>query len=384
MKRKIYKKRSFMSLYLIIIFILAIGAGSFFPSFNATQNEEKTAANSKSAEIEKILEEEDAAEQAKLYLKLIKRVGPEQAQDELQNSGAPFNGPMHLLNHSAGDYIWKIYGAAGITRCRDYFSYSCYHGFILNAIGDGNLKNIDAIMAECKKQGMASYDQCSHAVGHGFLAYAGYSNLIDALEMCDQTKSRINDFMDSYCHNGVFMENIWGLHEGKPSPDRWVSASDMKYPCTDLRIAEVYLPECWYNQSTYIMNHFYHGDRVKAAVLCNELLNERSEYMCLDGIFRSINMVTGDNLNSKYEICSQMSEGWKEKCISVVASAYLQQGDMELPFKICNNAKFGKKECFYELGGSIDHDYQPGPKKNSLCKKIPSEFSRVNCKITGA
>jgi hypothetical protein len=377
MKRKIYKKRSFMSLYLLIIFFLAIGAGSFFPSFNAPQKEEKTAVNSKSVEIEKILTEEDAAEQVKWYLKLLKRVGPEQAQDELQNSGVPFNGPMHLLNHTAGDYVWKTYGTTGITKCRDYFSSSCYHGFILNAIGDGNLNNIDAIMADCKKQGRASYDQCSHAVGHGFLAYAGYGNLIGALEMCDKVKSKNSEFMDSYCHNGVFMENIWGLHEGRPSPERWVSTTDMKYPCTDPRIAEVYLPECWYNQATYIMNHFYQGDRVKTAEICNELFNTRSKYMW------SINMVTENNLNSKYEICSHMPEGWKEKCIAVVASAYLQQGDQEMPFRVCNNAKFGKKECFYELVGSIDHDYQPGPKKNSLCKKIPREFTGGNCRITG-
>lgn len=369
----------FSSLCLVILFILALCVGYIYSNKPATTLISSDKQSKQEVELVKIKESNNIDEQRRWYTKLLDRVGPEKAQEDFQQSGVQFTGQMHLLNHTAGDYIWKKYGTSGITKCKDYFSHSCYHGFILNAIGDGNPKNIDLIMAECKKQGADSYAQCAHAMGHGFLAYVGYANLIGALEMCDQTKTRIHDFMDSYCHNGVFMENIWGLHEGKPSPDRWISASDMKYPCNDPRIAEQYLPECWYNQSIHMMNAFYHGDLVKVAQVCNDVLGEESKYMCFDGTFRSLNTATGNNMKAKFEKCKQMPDGWKETCIAVVMSASFQQGDRVLPFRICATTEFGKKECYSKLIDSISYSAKTGQERDILCRRIPLEYRETRC-----
>lgn len=371
----------FGKLFLVALFALALCVGYIYSNKRATS----TSIDKKSKqeiELVKIKESNNIDEQRRLYTKLLDRVGPEKAQEGFQHSGVQFTGQMHLLNHTAGDYIWEKYGVSGITKCKDYFSYSCYHGFILNALGGGNLKNIDLIMAECKKQGVDSYAQCSHAVGHGYLAYVGYANLLKGLDLCDQTQMRVSDFQVSYCHNGVFMENIWGLHEGRPSPERWVSATDMRYPCNDPRIAETYLPECWYNQSIHMMNAFFNGDLVKVAQVCNDVQGEKSKYMCFDGTFRSLNTATENNIEAKFEKCKQMPEGWKETCIAVVISASFQQGDRVLPFRICADTEFGKKECYIKLIDSISYSIKSDQERDMLCQRIPLEYRETRCKFT--
>ena len=332
-------------------------------------------------EIKKILSASDPKEQDAWYLKLIKRVGPEEAQDDLEHSGIVFTGETHLLNHTVGNYIWKKYGAAGLSKCKDYFSSSCYHGFVLNAIGDGNVKNIDAIMKECKKQGLSNYAQCAHAVGHGFLAYVGYANLLEAINLCDQTKQRVPDFEVSYCHNGVFMENVFGLHEGKPSALRWIKADDILYPCDDPRLEERYLPQCWYNQALQL-NNVLHGDFVRIANICDSVQGKDNKYMCFDGVFRGLHSRTQNDIARKFSSCRQMPTDWINHCIAIQTSASFQQGDRVLPFTICAMTKFGQKECYEELAKMIDYDHHNGEDTSKLCNRIPAEYRKINCRLT--
>ena len=201
-----------------------------------------------SGEIAAIKKSRNLQEQTRFYNELINRVGPEQAQEDLLRSGLPFTGETHLLNHVVGDYLYKKYGVAGLSQCRDYFLSSCYHGFVLNAIAAGGTDEVVKIMESCRQQGAPTAAQCAHAVGHGFLAYGGYKTLLEALKLCDEMSGRVSGFPLWNCHDGVFMENIWGVHDGEPSPDRWVSSTDPFYPCNDPRIAENYLKGCWSNQ----------------------------------------------------------------------------------------------------------------------------------------
>lgn len=362
-----------------LVFILAIGVSAVFLDKNSKQNTESVSVVGKSPEIQKILEEKDIDKQIETYTKLIKRVGPVRAQEELHDSGVPFTGPMHLLNHTAGDIIWKTEGPAGVTKCRDYFSSSCYHGFILNAIGDGSVENINPVLEECRKKGTANYAQCAHAVGHGLLAYAGYANLIDALSLCDEIKAGVEDFVLGYCYNGVFMENIWGLHDGAPSAERWVSDTDIRYPCNDERLEERHLPECWYNQALHITNAFFHGDLVKVAKVCETIEKDQSRYMCYDATFRSIHSLTEDNIKKKFEICRKMPKKVIKSCIAVQASAAFQQGDRSLPFEICSTTNIGKERCYSEIVSSINFNINSGYERDKLCDKIPTKYRSSEC-----
>jgi hypothetical protein len=382
-RKKNFKEKKDSNASLGILFILALVIGILLPKvFNNSQSKNLTRQEvEKREEINKILLEKSFKKQVELYTKLIERVGPEQAQEDLQHSGVPFTGQMHLLNHTAGNIIWKKFGPSGISKCKNYFSSSCYHGFILNAIGDGNVDNINPVMSECKRTGRSSYFQCAHAVGHGFLAYVGYANLIEGLKMCDQVRSNVHDFEVNACYNGVFMENVWGLHEGRPSPDRWVKADNMNFPCDYEGLKEEHLPECWYNQIFYLNNEYYHGDYVKLSQVCINVEGNRSRSMCFDGIFRSLHSRTANDLSKKFEVCRQMPQDWQETCISIQAGAAFQQGDRELPFKICSQAVIGKSKCFQDIAGSIQFYIKDNGEIESLCNKIPIEYRVGVCRI---
>lgn len=361
-------------MFLIILFLLSLSFGYIFKNSlikqQGTKNSHVVVTGN---EINRIKNTKSIKEQEKIYIKLMDRVGPEKAQEDLQHSGIPYIGNTHLLNHAAGNYIWNKYGPAGITKCKDYFSSSCYHGFIIRGIGNGKTDNIDLMLKKCKKKGREAYSQCAHAMGHGFLAYLGYANLLDALHMCDDTSKRISDFVVSFCHNGVFMENIWGLHEGRPSPDRWVKETDPIYPCDDPRIGEVYLPECWYNQAQQMS--ILSKDNLKVANVCNSLGETKSAYMCFDGLYRGFNNDTKDNIPLKYKMCNQMPVKWFNKCISTQASASFQQGDNELPLKICaySDSQSVQEDCYRVLYG-MTFNYESRAGRVKFCEKIPIEY----------
>src|SRR3989344_4473672 len=147
--------------------------------------------NTLNSEIVSIKTVRNIDEQVKLYTKLIERVGPEQAQEDLLRSGLPFDGQTHLLNHTVGDYLYLKCGVAGLSQCKVLFLSSCYHGFILHAIADGGMNKVAEVFASCYKEGSTVYIQCTHAIGHGFLANAGYKNLTQALKICDEAISTI-------------------------------------------------------------------------------------------------------------------------------------------------------------------------------------------------
>lgn len=379
MKKKPIRKKKDNPAILIVVFALSVIAGVLISSIYRTDNKTQPRKFTKSKEIQAILSEKNFRKQVEQYTRLIERVGPEQAQEEFQHSGVPYTGQMHLLNHTAGDVIWKKYGPKGITKCKDYFSSSCYHGFIINAIGDGRVENLIPVMQECKKVGRINYFQCSHAVGHGLLAYSGYADIMKGLSLCDQVKADIKDFAVDYCYNGVFMENIWGLHEGRPSPDRWVDSKDIRYPCNYKGLKEAHLPECWYNQAIYMLNKFYKGDHVKVAQVCDTVEGDRSKKMCFDGVFRSLHSTTENDVHKKIEKCMQMPENWKENCVVIQASASYQQGDRNLPYRICSESPIGKKACYKEIANSIYFYPSTLAEKKLWCGKIPAEYRIERC-----
>lgn len=184
----------------LVVLVLIVSIGLLL----GQEPDVNTAPPGSADEIQKIKTTADLTERVVHYKALIERVGPERAQEELFRSGLPFDGQTHLLNHTVGDYLFEKNGAGGLALCKDYFLSSCYHGFVLHAMGRENQDNlIDDIMAECAKKGITVTTQCSHAMGHGFLAFAGYKNLIPALKKCEETGLRVPDFPLFNC------EDLW-------------------------------------------------------------------------------------------------------------------------------------------------------------------------------
>lgn len=337
--------------------------------------------SSDGSEIAQIKATPNLDNQVKLYKELILRVGPEQAQDDLFHSGLPFTGQTHLLNHTVGDYLYEKYGPGGLIYCKDYFLSSCHHGFILNAIADGGMPEVAKTFEECRKQGPAVSSQCAHGIGHGFLANLGYKNLTEALKTCDEATNTMPGFPAFNCYDGVFMENIWAVHEGKPSPDRWVKQDDPVYPCNDERIDDKYIIACWSNQPA-LAYQLFKGDIKKVAVdVCNKVEKVEFQEMCFNGLARQIHPLTIGKSSTTFELCGLMpSLKWNNYCVSVNAGAGYAVGDRDLPFEICANIpESGKQDCYNRVFSNIRAYAKPNEDIENLCSKVSEQDWRKKC-----
>ncbi len=355
----------------IISFALGIALlhSNVFSRMNPKENKEITT----------ITASHDLKEQRTAYLALIGRVGPEQAQELLLKSGLPFTGQTHLLNHTVGEWLFDTLGVSGILKCKEYFLASCYHGLIIKAIGlYGNSNAAERIITACKQSPSPVLAQCAHALGHGFLAWSGYANLIPALHQCDTIARDHSDVMGFPCYDGVFMENVWAIHDGgTPSPDRWIKPEDPLYPCSDPRIAKTYLPGCWSNQPALLFQLFK-GDIKKVSDVCADLSNDSFKTICFDGLARQIHPLTNGNSESADHLCSLMPSEWIKPCLVSVSKAAFSVGDRQMPFEICN-AFAHSKDCYATLISMIASDTHADENLQLLCAKINDSGWKQSC-----
>jgi hypothetical protein len=309
----------------------------------------------KASEITQIVALKTPSAQSAELLKLLKRVGPVETQEQMLHSGLPFTGETHLLIHTVGDYIYNQYGLDGLQYCRDYFLSACYHGFIIDALADHGLDGVAEAMESCRKAGTAVSAQCAHASGHGFLAWHDYEPL-KALAMCDELGGKVPNFAYFNCYDGVFMENIWGVHNGAPSEKRWIKESDIYYPCDDPRIPEKYLKGCWSNQATLMYQHFK-GDLQKTAQACDSVPNPVYKETCYNNFSRQIHPLTQGSVEKVKSLCTNATgQEWQDYCILTNMTSYWSVGDHVLPGKICASLNDPlKTTCFTRLESLINY-----------------------------
>jgi len=332
-------------------------------------------------EIKEIISARDLTKQVRSYKHLIERVGPIQAQDDLYTSGLPFDGETHLLNHTVGEWLYNKYKTTGLMYCKDYFLSSCYHGFVIDAIADGGITAMRSVMESCWKAPPGVSYQCSHAIGHGLLAFDGYKNLTQALADCDIVSQESKDFPTYNCYDGVFMENIWGIHNnGKPSPDRWINYNDPIYPCDDPRIAQKYIKACWSNQPQW-MYQLMHADLTRISKECLKLsYNKNLEITCFNSIARQIEPVSNGSVDEMFRLCNFMPSDWINSCLIDNANSAFSVGDRNLPFIVCGRMKTQQAECFKTLSGQIQYiTPNDAQQRKSLCGKIPDPSIQKRC-----
>lgn len=364
MSETFFQKKVIISLWVIIIGLIL---STKFQSQPASSNE-----------IAQIKAATNLDQQVKLYKNLIERVGPLQAQEDLFHSGLPFTGQTHLLNHTVGDYLYEKYGTSGLIQCKDYFLSSCYHGFVLHAIGEGGMPEVAKTLEKCRENSSQTFMQCTHAVGHGYLTNLGYRNLVEALKTCDETKETIADLPVFSCYDGVFMENIWGVHDGTPSPERWVRDSDPIYPCNDKRIDDKYLLGCWSNQPA-LAYQLFKGDISKVPPVCMQIKNQAQQQMCFDGLARQIHPLTRGGVSKTFELCGLMPEDkWVDFCLVTNAVSSFSVGDRTEPFELCSRMNDpGKSDCFSRLFATMNIYINNRQEFQSLCLKV-EDYNRRN------
>ncbi len=306
--------------------------------------------------------------------KLVERVDVEQALEILEHSALPHTGEGHLAVHQIGFYAYKKYGIDSILKCKDYFLYACYHGAIIEAASDQGFEVIAKMADRCKASPLRYY-QCSHAAGHSINAILNY-DLPKALVKCDEIFEGEVNFQGalSSCHNGVFMENLFGVHDwgtGEERKNDWLS-EDPYFPCN--YFGEKYQKGCWLNQAAriYQMNK---GDIIKTAEVCQKIGNNEYTLWCMDNLARQIHPLTNGEAGKVFELCKQEGGTWYNHCITVNAQAYYSVGDRLKGIEICKMMSPGSGEpCYSQISDQIFSDDLENKGKLDLCNKLDEPF----------
>jgi len=195
---------------------------------------------------------------------------------------------------------------------------------------------------------------------------------------CKTTADNYNSALGFSCYDGVFMENVWALHDGgSPSPNRWIKPEDPLYPCSDPRIRDTYLPGCWSNQPALLFQLFK-GDIKKVGGVCAELINDSYKTICFDGLARQIHPLTNGNTQSADHLCSFLPNEWIKPCLVSISKSAFSVGDRRMPFEICNTLT-PNKDCFGMLISMITSDTRPDEDKRALCEKINNSDWKRSC-----
>lgn len=309
--------------------------------------------------------------------KLVERVDVEQALEILEHSPLPHTGEGHLAVHQIGFYAYKKYGLDAILNCKDYFLYACYHGAIIEAASDNGFEAIKKMTDKCKASPVRHF-QCVHAAGHSILAIWNY-DLPKALETCDSIYEKDAQFPEalSSCHNGSFMENLFGVHDwgtGKELKRDWLS-DDPYFPCN--AFGEKYQRGCWLNQAARIYQ-MHDGDLVKTTKLCEDVGNEQYTAWCMDNIARQIHPLTNGDPAASFKFCQQVGSRWYDNCLVVNAGSFYSVGGRDQAIFICQNVPpHLKPECYQRVISQIISDPIEKSQKEILCQKLENPFQQT-------
>lgn len=367
----------------VLGFIIVLFVALDFSALSSDRRTIHTAGNLP-AEIEAIQATNNLEKRVVLYQKLIERVGLDEAQEALFRSGLPFTGETHLLNHTSGNFAYEQYKNKGLLYCKDYFLASCYHGAILSTIALEGIEALKETMGYCWEKGIPVASQCAHGMGHGFVAWFGYKNLIKALESCDTMQKDDSRFPLFNCHDGVFMENLWGVHEGGTlSADRWINNDEPYYPCTDPRVKEEWQPGCWSNQA-HVMYQMFQGNVAKVVLHCDAVLNDSYKKICFDSLARQIHPITEGNIDRTVAYCNMFPEKWNHFCLITIVQADFSVGGRQLSYEICDRVihSDAKKDCYKTLFGTIQTYYRDISERRVQCDLVRERKYRKECYAT--
>lgn len=333
----------------------------------------KDAPVSKNPEMKIILQSKDQEKRLLAGRKLVERVGVESALEILKNSSLPNTGEGHLVVHQVGFFAYKKYGVDSILHCKDYFLFGCFHGAIIEAASDQGFDVIKKMTDRCRES-YPRHFQCAHAAGHAIMAIWNY-DLPEALKTCDeQFESKESEEILTSCHNGVFMENLFGVHDfatGKELKRDWLS-DDVYYPCN--AVAEKYQKGCWLNQAARIYVLFQ-GDLVRTAQACREIGNTEYSEWCLDNLARQIHAMTNNDVGKAFALCQTLGTDWRDKCVVVNAGSYYSVGGRNQALEICRLVIPELKESCYEIvTGQIVGDSIGFDEKVDLCQKVERPY----------
>lgn len=192
-------------------------------------------------------------------------------------------GNCHQVAHKAGQFAWELKGPAVLQVHTTLCHSGGMHGVTEAFFRERGTADVDYLLnTVCfELGGRVLISECLHGMGHGLMAWVSYE-LLDALDYCDRLRDL--DWLPS-CYGGVFMENVLGgLATEVGHTSRYVSATDLHYPCTI--VEDRYTTVCYYHQPSRMMFMIGH-DFPAIAQACNEA-PASAHVACYQGIGKEL------------------------------------------------------------------------------------------------
>lgn len=274
----------------------------------------------------------------------------------LAQSGGGSAFDCHQFAHRIGRNAYLTRGSNAFRECDGSCHSGCYHGAMEEFLNKEGTADLSAKVQEICTAYDTQYDvfECLHGVGHGVLAYLDY-DMPGALEQCDQL---VNEYSQSSCMGGVFMENVLtgqGLGADKAEHEtKWVS-KDPHFPCNAIDQREIVQLQCYRMQTSWMLwlNGYDFDDAArecqdaapahvrtcfrsygrdaaghtlrdpdKILQLCDKLPRQSDWYdQCLIGALNVIIEFWGGGLGDQAaELCHRAEEPHRQACLSYLAS----------------------------------------------------------------
>lgn len=326
--------------------------------------------------VEKIVLSQNQEEREDMARELAEYIGPENAMEMLKDTGLPFIGENHLLAHVIGDVAYKRYGEDALGKCKNYFLNGCQHIVIINTLMDKGFEGVVGLVNRCKEQGNIVYYQCFHGAGHAFDAWLDY-DVFEGVKLCDELAKTKTERL--YCHTGVFMENIFGMHGG----DRLsfenldLKKEDPYYPCN--AVEEQYKEACYVMQSTQI-HRLVKGDMRKVAQICAQAeLSYREE--CFYSMGRDIHAKAKGDPKREVALCSVAPVEYRKNCISAVAANTFWGGfgETQNALTLCRivESEGEKQYCYASIIQGLRRGEMNAKERNKICNQMEKPFSNL-------
>ncbi len=241
----------------------------------------------------------------------VDMLGAEKSNVLLNSLDLPPTGDTHLIGHEVGEVLYGKHGIDGLRQCSQSFLMACYHGLVIRAVGNEGERNLGTIFEVCKSDRNLLI-QCTHAVGHGLLAWTGY-DLARTLTMCNQVSEEVR----YNCFDGVFMENVY--HAFKPrSVLTEPSLNNPHDLCQSMENG--HQRACYANQPPYWFDQ-YHGDLKRVGTACGELADSTNREACYDGYARLTYTMANGDPGRAGEFCQVLGESRTDACFLSMALA---------------------------------------------------------------
>ncbi len=259
---------------------------------------------------------------------------------------------LHEMGHSIGEAMFREYGDEALGKCDAAFSYSCYHGAIVQfMLVRGLDKKViqDFAYRGCTTK-TASLDRhgCYHGFGHA-LMIVDTGDMMRSLQDCDALVEDPVFMFD--CYQGVAMEHAQANFLD-PSVILYQKQGDPGYPCGLLD--KKYQPAC-YSEHVVVADKMFSHDWPRVVAYCASLslLTEKEKQPCFFRLGVVADAILGGRADEVMAVCHLAGDSGVF-CVRSFVQQRLSAGDIDAVRVACVFLPKDEQEaCFADL--SVEH-----------------------------